>query len=222
LRDKSQAAIAFSQGYFFSYKLEEENQRLLKQNQELLAKSAELAALSEENNALRQALDSGAKENFALFPCQMVLKESAGDFLMVSAGEKQGVKTGQVVLSQEGSLVGRVEEVYEDFSRIMLISNTKSAAGVEIEGKDFYALAKGQGNLKLILDLVEKNKNVEEGDLLATSALGGIFPSGIALGKVSKIQSQAAASFLQIEIEPLFRIENLNNLFIIKNFKPLN
>jgi cell shape-determining protein MreC len=57
---------------------------------------------------------------------------------------------------------------------------------------------------------------------LATSALGGVFPSGIALGKVVKIQSQAAASFLQIEVEPLFRMENLNKLFVIRNFKPLN
>ena len=220
--EKSQATIAFSHSYLSSYKLDEDNKKLLSENQQLLSKVAEMNNLAEENNSLRQALDIGLGEKFILAPCQLVSKESTGDFLLINIGKNQEIEAGQTVLSQDGILVGKIDQVYDDFSRVIMISDAKSATDVEIQGKEFYALAKGQGNLKIILDLVDKNKDVKEGDLLATSALGGVFPSGIALGKVVKIQSQAAASFLQIEVEPLFRIENLNNLFVIKNFKPLN
>lgn len=222
LWEKSQATIALSRSYFLSYKIEEENKKLLSENYALLAKNAELNFLIEENNALRQALNFEKKEDFILFPCRMASKESTGDFLIINAGKNQGAQEGHTVITMEGALVGRIEESYEDFSRVMMISSEKSAADVEIQGRDFYALAKGKGNSKLILDLVEKNKEVKEGDVLTTSALGGVFPSGIILGKVSKIESQAAASFLQIEIEPLFKLESLDNLFVIKNFKPLN
>jgi rod shape-determining protein MreC len=220
--EKSQATIAFSRSYLFSYKLDEDNKKLLSENRQLLSRVAELNILTKENNALRRALDIGLKEKFVLAPCQLVSKESAGDFLVINAGRNQGMEAGQTVLSREGILVGKIDRAYDDFSRVIMISDAKSATDVEIQGKDFYALAKGQGNLKIVLDLVDKNKDVKEGDLLATSALGGVFPAGIALGKVARIQSQAAASFLQIEVEPLFKIEDLNSLFVIKNFKPLN
>lgn len=220
--EKSQATIAFSRSYLSSYKLNEENKKLSSENQQLLSKVAELNILTEENNALRQALSLGLREKFVLAPCQLVSKESTGDFLVINIGKNKGVEAGQAVLSQDGVLVGKIDQVYDGFSRVIMISDAKSATDVEIQGKDFYALAKGQGSLKIVLDLVDKSKDVKEGDLLATSALGGVFPAGIALGKVAKIQSQAAASFLQIEVEPLFKIEKLNSLFVIRNFKPLN
>lgn len=219
--EKSQAAIAFSRSYFFSWQLGQENQKLAAENQQMASKIAELDFLARENDSLRQAMELGLKEKFVLSPCQLVSKESSGDFVIVNAGKNQGIAPDQVVISQDGVLIGRVEQAYDDFSRVMLISDSKSAADVEVQGKDFYALAKGQGGSKISLDLVDKDKDVKEGDLIFTSALGGVFPSGIAFGRVSKVQKQAAASFLQVDVDPLFELDSLRYLFVIKNFKPL-
>jgi len=219
--EKSQAAIAFSKSYFFSWQLGEENQKLASENQQLASKVAELDSLTRENDSLRQALDLGLKEKFVLSPCQLVSKESSGDFVIINAGKNQGIMPDQIVITQDGVLVGRVDQTYDDFSRVMLVSDSKSAVDVEVQGKGFYALAKGQGGLKISLDLVDKDKDIKEGDLIITSALGGIFPSGIALGKVSRVQKQAAASFLQVDVDPLFKLDSLRYLFVIKNFNPL-
>lgn len=222
LWEKSQAALSFSRSYLFNWQIGQENQKLSEENQRLAGRVAELESLARENESLRQALETDLKEKFVLSPCQLVSKETSGDFIIVNLGRNQGISADQVVMSQEGVLVGRIDEIYDDFSRVMLVSDPKSAADVEIQGKGFYALAKGQGSLKISLDLVDKDKDVQEGDMVFTSALGGVFPSGIALGRISSVQKQAAASFLQVEVEPLFNIDNLRYLFVIKNFKPLN
>ncbi|MFA5747135.1 MAG: rod shape-determining protein MreC [Candidatus Paceibacterota bacterium] len=220
--DNGQAAIAFGKSYLSSWQIGQENQRLIAENQKLAGRIAELDPLARENDSLRQALELGLKEKFVLSPCQLVSKETSGDFVNVNAGKNQGIEQGQVVISQEGVLVGRVEQAYDDFSRVMLISDSKSAADVEVQDKGFHALARGQGGLKISLDLVDKDKDIKEGDLVITSALGGIFPPGIAFGRVSSAQKQAAASFLQVDVDLLFELDSLKYLFVIKNFKPLN
>lgn len=221
LWDSSQAAVSFSRSYLNSYQLGQENKKLASENRELTAKLSELDALAGENDVLRQALSLELKNKFVLSPCQLVSKDLAGDIITINFGKNQGAAVGQTVVSREGILIGRIEDVYDDFSRVIFISHTKSVTDVEFQEKKFYALAKGQGNLNISLDLVSNDKDVKEGDLLVTSVLGGVFPSGIPFGRVSSVQKQAAASFLQIRVKPLFELESLNQVFVIKNFKPL-
>jgi len=221
LWDGSQAAIAFSKSYLNSYQLGQENKKLASENRELTARLAELNALAGENDVLRQALSLELKNKFVLSPCRLVSKDLAEDVITINFGKSQGAASGQTVVSSEGILVGRIEDVYDDFSRVILVSHAKSVIDVEFQEKKFYALAKGQGGLNISLDLVSKDKDAKEGDLLVTSVLGGVFPPGIPFGKVSSVQKQAAASFSQIQIKPLFELESLSQVFVIKNFKPL-
>jgi len=67
----------------------------------------------------------------------------------------------------------------------------------------------------------EKEKEVREDDIVVTSVLGGSFPQGILLGQLKNIEKQASAPFQRAEILPFFNLQNLNYVFIIKNFETL-
>ncbi|MFH1894783.1 MAG: rod shape-determining protein MreC, partial [Patescibacteria group bacterium] len=77
---------------------------------------------------------------------------------------------------------------------------------------------KGQGALGAILDLVPREFEIKEGDSVLTSALGGVFPGGILVGKISKVEKNDVESFQKAQVQPSFDIKELEDVFIIVNF----
>jgi len=219
--DAGQNISCFFKGFLFADRLTKENEVLLKENQKLFAEIAQFKSLEKENEVLRNALGLNLKEDFDLVLSQVISKDPWQDYLLINAGKNEGLKENLPVITPERILLGRIDKVYDDFSRIILVSNTKSIIDVEIQDRDTYGLAKGEGGFKVLLDLLPKEKEVREDDIVVTSVLGGSFPQGILLGQLKNIEKQASAPFQRAEILPFFNLQNLNYVFIIKNFETL-
>ena len=198
-------------------KVEKEINSLKKENAALTAQIARLRNLEEENIFLRKALQIGLNEDFNLFMAEVIGKDPSQDSFLINKGKKDGVEKEMPVITEEKVLLGRIEEVYRDFSKVRLISNKKSSFDAEVQGKDVTGLVKGRGNFNLILDLVPYEKEINEGDLVITSSFGGIFPSGILVGKVKKIEKKDTEPFQKIEIEPSFNVSLIKRVFLIKS-----
>jgi rod shape-determining protein MreC len=99
----------------------------------------------------------------------------------------------------------------------MLISDKKSFFDAKIQEKEIPGLIKGRGNLKIIFDLIPRDKEVSEGDTIVTTSLAGISPAGILIGKVSSVKKNDVEPFQQIEVKPAFEIGEIDYLFIIKD-----
>jgi rod shape-determining protein MreC len=97
----------------------------------------------------------------------------------------------------------------------MLISNEKSSLDAKIQEKDAFGLIKGKGNSKIWLDLVPHDKEISQGDLIVTSSLGGIFPSGLLIGEIAEIRKDDTEPFQQAEIKSKFNLKEINLLFVI-------
>ena len=198
--------------------LKEENERLKKENQRLLAELSLLKEVQKENQILRKSLNLGLEKEFKLTLADVIFKDLSEDSILINKGRKHGIKEGLPVITQEKILIGRVFEVYEEYSKVLLISNKKSSFDGKIAEKEILGQVRGKGNLKISFDLVPREKEIKEGDLVETSALGGIFPSGLLVGKIKKVKGSDIEPFWKIEIFPLFELDKLNKVFIILEF----
>jgi rod shape-determining protein MreC len=202
----------------WSVKIQNENAQLRLQLQELRAKIAQLSEGEKENQVLREALQVGLKEEFKLIFVQVIGKNIDDDTLIINKGAKDGVKKNLPVISQQKALVGRITEVFENFSKVELISNKKLSFEGEIIQKKVRGLVKGKGNFKLFFDLVPQHEDVKKDELIATTALGGIFPHGLLVGSIKSVKKSDVEPFQQIAVEPAFDLKQLDYVFVITNF----
>ena len=114
----------FLAGIFSAQSLKREAVYLKLQNQSLLAENVSFRELGRENETLRKALDLGLQEEFRLEIAEIIGKDIGQDSLLISVGLKDGVGEDMAVITSEKVLLGRIVEVYENFSRVELISST--------------------------------------------------------------------------------------------------
>jgi len=199
--------------------LKKENEELKLKIKEILAENLNLKELKKENKILRDALNIGLEKEFNLQLVSVIGKDISEDFLIIDKGSKDGLEKNLAVVTQQKVLVGRISEVYENFSKVMLISNKRSSFDGKISGlkeEEIYGVVKGGGKNKINFESVAQDKKVREGDKVITSALAGIFPSGILVGEIKEVKKNDVEPFQKIEIRPAFDLEKLEFLFVIK------
>lgn len=196
--------------------LRKENKDLRLKIQSLLAENVRLLELKKENEALRVALNLGLEKQFNLIFAEVIGKDISQDSLIIDKGSNDGVLKGQPVITQEKTLVGKINEVYKNFSKVQLPSNKNSSFDAKISNTDIAGLVKGEGNFKTFFDLVPKDKEIKKGDLIVTSVAGGIFPEGLLVGEVKDVKKTDIEPFQKVEISPSFDINEINHLFIVQ------
>ena len=203
-------------------KLKKENEELLLKNQALLAENTRLKELKKENEVLREALEIGLEKEFKLLLSEVRGKDISQDTLLINKGSKDGISKGFPVITQQKALIGKIGEVYENFSKVILISNKESSFDAKImewdDDGDIRGVIKGKGNLKLFLDLIPQEKEIKEGNLVVTTVLGGIFPKGLLVGEIKEVLKSDIQPWQGAEIKPAFDIKELETLFVIINF----
>jgi len=197
--------------------LKSEVEKLKLKNQELLFQNTSLKELEKENKFLREALGIELQKEFKLVLAQVIGKDISQDFILIDRGAKDGILEGQPVITRQKVLIGRVSQVYKNFSKVILISNPKSSFDGKIpdEGDELFGRVQGKGNLRILFDLIPKEKEIQRGDLVQTSALAGIFPAGLLVGEIQEVRKSDLEPFQIAEIQPGFNIGDLEKLFII-------
>lgn len=203
--------------------LESETDELKLKNQELLAEIIVLKGLERENETLRRALEIDLEKDFKLILGQVIGKDISSDSILIDKGESDGVLKDMPVITKERVILGRISEVYNKYSKIMLLTSKKSSFDAKIfssekEEKDISGIVKGRDNLKVFIELVSKDEDIVQGDLVITTKLGGVFPDNLLVGQIKEIRKKDIESFQQAEIEPTFNINDLNHLFIITGY----
>lgn len=218
LWEKGIKTSVFFQGFLNADNLTRENMFLKSENQKLLSQNIELEKLKKENEFLRTALSLGLEKEFELVLVQVIAKDIGKDYLVVNKGFQHGMEFGFPVITENKVLIGKIIETYENFSKIELLSAENSSFDIEIFEKEIYSLAEGNGNFKIILDLIPKEESIEIGDKVITSALGGNFPKGLLVGEIQNIEKSDIAAFQQAQVKPDFELRDLKDVFVIKDF----
>ena len=155
---------------------------------ELESKDYNINYIVSENNRLKKILD---EVNFSTDEqVSKVLIDKKSPFLhsiIINKGSKNNVKKGMAILSNE-YLVGKIVEVNFYTSRILLLSDLNSKIPVIIEPNGYHAILSGHGKKKPTLEFLPENCEIEDGSVVYTSGMEGIFDPGLPIGKTSNIE----------------------------------
>ncbi len=134
--------------------------------------------------------------------------------VLIDRGARDGVRRNDPVISADG-VVGRVIEVTPTASRVLLISDSRSAVGVIVQRSRDAGVVEGKGGGMLQLNYLSREATVRVGDLVVTSGLGGVFPRGLVIGKVARMIREEGALLQEAVIEPATPLDRLEELLVI-------
>ena len=181
-----------------------ENRALREENKQLIMLQNKLRALEVENQLLSRLLNYVPPAD-AGFISAKIIAESGDNFthiLLVYVGDEQ-VKKGQIVMGEE-SVIGRIDEVSGHYARVILITDINSKIPVTVERTRARAILSGDNTATPKLIFLRSSADVKEGDVIVTSGVGGMFPTGLPVGFVSSTRN----SDITVEtIEDIGRIE---------------
>ena len=121
----------------------------------------------------------------------VVLADSGSPFrqtVLLNVGQRDGIINGWAAMDGIG-LVGRIAGVGERTSRVILLGDTSSRVAVKIESNGQTALVVGDNTSRPPIEFLENSETVYPGDRVVTSGDGGVFPSGILVGQITKTPS---------------------------------
>lgn len=152
-----------------------------------------VAELQHQNRELRRLLQLAEQGPQVKIPAAVVGRSADHWWqqLTLDRGSRQGIKVGDVVVAP-GGLIGRVEAVTPNSSRVLLISDPTSRVGVTLSRSRQMGILRGTGSQEAILDFFDKNPQVEVGDVVVTSGLSSLYPAGIVVGTVRAINLDAS------------------------------
>ncbi|MEQ1600208.1 MAG: rod shape-determining protein MreC [Methylophilaceae bacterium] len=141
--------------------------------------------------------------------------------VMVNLGARQNIVAGQAVVDQTG-VVGQVTLVYPFSSEVTLITDKTLAIPVQIERNGLRAIAFGQGRDGTIgLPYLPANVDIRKGDKLITSGIDGIYPAGLAVAMVIKLESNTDSPFARITCQPVAGVENHFQVLLLSPSSPV-
>jgi rod shape-determining protein MreC len=142
-------------------------------------------------------------------------------YVLINRGSDDGLRRGMPVVTSQG-LVGRVAAVTAGAARIQLITDAGSAVNVRVEPSGAQAVLLGSATGDLSLDMIPQNAQVQIGDLVLTSGLGGNYPADIVVGQITNLRSRDTDLFQRASVQPAVDFSQLSIVLIIINFRPVN
>lgn len=197
--------------------LQEDNDRLKARELLLEGRLQKMAALEAENMRLRALLDSAFKVSERVLVAELleVDLEPFSQQIVINKGSHDNVYVGQSLLDANG-VVGQVVHVAPFTSTAMLITDPSHALPVRVNRTGLRAIAVGSGAPSRIELLhLPVNADIEVGDLLVTSGLGGRFPPGYPVATVDKIDRNPAESFATVYAKPIAKLDQNREVLLV-------
>lgn len=142
-------------------------------------------------------------------------------YVIINRGSNDGILRGMPVVTDQG-LIGRVEAVIADAARVQLITDPASSVNVRLQSAETEASLVGSVTGDVTLELIPQDINVQPGDLVLTSGLGGGYPPDLIIGQVVNVRSRDFDLFQQATVQPVVDFNRLEIVLVIVNFKPVD
>lgn len=181
-----------------------ENSKLKQQHLLLSSKLQRYKVLESENNRLRKLLESSFHISNKVRIARLieVQLQPFSHQVVINQGSRIGAYNGQAILDAYG-IMGQIINAGTFSSTVLLITDLNHAIPVQINRNGLRAIAVGMGqNDKLSLEYLPINSDIKVGDLVISSGLGQLFPSGYPVGVVESIKIEPSKSFIKVIITP--------------------
>ncbi len=211
-------ALASMGSYFSSLTALQKEVRELKVAQVATAQVMQQAQFQMSENAQLRKL-MGAKEHLPV-PSMMSeilydARDSSTRKIVLDRGSNQNVRLGLPVIDSSG-VVGQVTRIFPFTSEVTLLTDKEQAIPVQVLRNGLRSVAYGRGQSGLLdLRFVAPNADIVVGDVLITSGMDGVYPAGLAVAKVVKVEHSSAGAFGGVVCQPLAGVDRHRQLLIL-------
>jgi len=199
--------------------LEQDNKALVTENRALKATNDYLRGLEQENKQLRAAIGYQQRSVFQLIPARIIARDAGSwwSTVKIDRGFDDGIDPDMPVLTEDG-LVGKTTVVAKNAATVILIADEDCKVAATVEGTREQGIVMGERTStpslpEISLNFLSKNADLKPGQKVYTSGVGGVYPSGVAIGvikdfKVRELDSRAT-------IVPSVDLTTLQDVFIV-------
>jgi rod shape-determining protein MreC len=200
--------------YFYLRGVRQENRQLKEQIEQLQLEQVRLQQDANQAHRLQTLL--GFKEQFISKTLAAQVIGSSGSeqsrLVYLDKGSRDGIQQDMAVISAD-SVVGRVISVFRNTSQVLLINDQTSGVGAILEQSRVLGVMQGKASGGLVIDKIMVDEDIKPGDKVLTSGGDLIFPKGLLIGTVSKIDK--GPEFLQISVKPAAKLDRLEEVLVI-------
>ncbi len=202
-----------------------ENQLLREKIAEYKSLFYEVQKLEEENDELRELLEKTESiRSYTPIQASVISRspEQWMDQVTINKGKQDGIRANMAVITSEG-MIGKVETPSEFTSTVKLLSGFDqfsriSATIAREEDKDIFGMIEGYdeetGNLVFKI-IEESDKDLKKGELVLSSGMGGVFPSGLPIGKVEEVKPDQYGLTRTAFVKPVADMYEINNVIVV-------
>lgn len=198
-------------------RLREENQKLREEKSELLNKLTQSQEALRENEFLRKQLNIPLEEGKELILAYVIGQSpsNTGKYFLINKGEKDGIREGATVITAGNLLVGRIIQTTDSAAKVRLLTDSNSKINALIQESGITGLAEAEDS-DLVINLLPQGEAVNQGEMVVTSGLAGIFPAGLLIGRIEELISSDVHISQKAKIKPAVNLQRLDKVFIIR------
>ena len=202
---------------FIAQDLAEENARLKQQHLTNSGKLQQLSALMIENEHLRKLLETTPrnKSKAIMAEIRSIPRDPFNRTIILDKGAQNNIQNGQVVVDDLG-VIGQITRTYPWSSEATLITDKDHSVPVQILRNGIRSVASGTGKYKTLeLNYMANNMDIQKGDLLVTSGIDSVYPSGLPVALVSNIKRDVSSTFAYIICTPVAGVDRNKQVLIL-------
>jgi rod shape-determining protein MreC len=140
--------------------------------------------------------------------------------IVIDLGKANGIEPGMPVVTERG-LVGRITDVYNNSSRVLLINDSNSSVNTLMQNSRLRGILRGRAGQQPIMDYLPQDNKVLVGDIVVTSGESGNFPAGVPVGQVVEVEQNDVEMFQRAVVRTTVDFDTLETVLVVTNFKPL-
>ncbi len=203
--------------YLLNVKASKENLSLKYKISELEKELFEKEEIEKENFRLRNLLDYGKDISPTKIVAKVISWNTSSEFrvLRINKGAKHGITLQAPVVTPNG-LVGYIYRITDSFSDILTIEDSNNHVDGLLERTRGYGILEGNPEGKIVLKYIQKSLPIIIHDQVITSGLGNIYPKGIMIGTVSKIEKDSYGVTQYIEVKPSVSFDKLEEVIVLQ------
>ena len=202
-------------------KFKKENADLREENLNIKYELLQSKEIKRENELLRKQLGF-SQSSCSVGNCfnwvmgNVTSRESSnfGNSIIINIGKRSNIEEGFPVIVSGGLIVGKVVDVFDDYSKVMLITDSNSLINVISQDTRANGVVKGSYGIGVSLEMINQAEDLVKGNLVITSGLDENIPKGFILGKISKIEESPNKVFKSAEIDLFVDFNHIEEIFV--------
>lgn len=204
--------------------LGQDNKRLRAENARLALENSILKEAELENKRLRKLLGFKKRSGFKLTPAKVIGVDADRivNSILIDMGRNTGIEVNMPVVTAEG-LVGKIIDVFPKTALVQLLLDRNCRVSAIVQRSRTLGIVEWERGNVCKLKNVPVRSDVQVGDVVVSSGMGGVFPKGIEIGQVSELDQEKGRLFKKIKVIPSVDFAHLEEVFVltVKNSRRL-